>query len=111
MEDVCLGRKIKTAETYFIVGTASTPILSADEKRMFIIISSKPSFAAVSEVTVSTQIPAQLDQGFNLSGYNHPFMIHIKDYGDLVTKAWAAIGAAGTVPITVFVGSLYEECP
>lgn len=101
MEDVKLGREMQSSITYVQVSTNSIQLVPGDDKRTSLIFSSKPSFSAVSEVTICVDPPAVADNGLMLSGYNHPIMLNLKDHGDLVTKAWYGISSLGTVPVAV----------
>lgn len=110
MEDICLGRKVATTEYYFQLGVVSTQLLGNNPNRVFIKIYSKPSFAAVSECTFTTQPPAVADNGFMTSGYNHPVELDVKTHGNIVMKAWFGISSAGTIPVMIVEGTLNDDC-
>jgi hypothetical protein len=109
MEDIKLGRQTQSYWSYTQVGVASIEVAPADLKRRSLMFSTKPSFGAVSEVTFTTDNPAIPDNGIMLSGYNHPLILTVEEYGDAVQRSWYAISSAGTVPVAALSASLPRD--
>jgi hypothetical protein len=97
MEDIRIGRASRSVLLPIAVGPAATPLIGPDNNRVSIRFSTHPSFGAVSQCTFSTDANVAVDAGLNTSGYNHDVYLHIDTDGDIVTKAWYGISAAGTI--------------
>lgn len=102
LEDIRLGRQIKSSQESKSVASTATPLIGQEENRVFIIFYPPPS----GTITFSPFKDVAAGIGITLPSTGHPIMLDIKTHGLLVTRNWYAVHSVGGVNFTFQVGYL-----
>lgn len=89
-EDVKLGRKAAFRETVVAVAGTATQLVSADARRIALIIGT----STLDNLTVSTLRSVAVGAGIGLTVGTPGLLMTIQDYGQLVTAAWFGVSDA-----------------
>lgn len=85
-----------TQTTVNVTSGTAVALIPASPNRVALIVSAPPT----NRFTLSLLGTAVLDQGVTLYPADPPLMFHVRDHGDIVTRAWSAISATASQNVT-----------
>jgi hypothetical protein len=96
MEDIRIGRKIKTTFRYVALSATAAPIVKPNPNRVFIMIGVPSTNPAI----VGPDSSVSLTAGISIFNTSKPLLLTVKKHGDIVIKGlWGITFPSATVGI------------